>query len=30
MSKKKAVIIGSGVAGIATAIRLAVQGFDVF
>ncbi len=29
MSHKKAVIIGSGVAGLASAIRLAVQGFDV-
>jgi phytoene desaturase len=29
MSHKKAVIIGSGVAGLATAIRLAVQGFSV-
>jgi phytoene dehydrogenase-like protein len=29
MSHKKAVIIGSGVAGLAAAIRLAVQGFDV-
>ncbi|MEP6675087.1 MAG: 1-hydroxycarotenoid 3,4-desaturase CrtD [Ferruginibacter sp.] len=29
MDQKKAIIIGSGVAGIATAIRLAVQGFDV-
>jgi phytoene desaturase len=29
MSYKKAVIIGSGVAGLATAIRLAVQGFSV-
>jgi phytoene desaturase len=29
MSQKKAVIIGSGVAGLASAIRLAVQGFDV-
>lgn len=27
--KKKAIIIGSGVAGLASAIRLAVQGFDV-
>ncbi|GAB2829342.1 phytoene desaturase family protein [Ferruginibacter profundus] len=29
MSNKKAIIIGSGVAGLATAIRLAVQGFAV-
>jgi len=29
MPKKKAIIIGAGVAGIATAIRLAVQGFEV-
>ena len=29
MQPKKAIIIGSGVAGIATAIRLAVQGFAV-
>lgn len=29
MAAKRAVIIGSGVAGIAAAIRLAVQGFDV-
>jgi phytoene desaturase len=29
MNTKKAIIIGSGVAGIATAIRLSVQGFDV-
>lgn len=29
MQQKKAVIIGSGVAGLATAIRLAVQGLDV-
>ncbi len=29
MSYKKAVIIGSGVAGLATAIRLSVQGFSV-
>ena len=29
MQQKKAVIIGSGVAGMASAIRLAVQGFDV-
>jgi phytoene desaturase len=29
MNHKKAVIIGSGVAGLATAIRLAVQGFSV-
>ena len=28
-SSKKAIIIGSGVGGMATAIRLAVQGFDV-
>ena len=29
MQQKKAVIIGSGVAGMASAIRLAVQGFAV-
>ena len=29
MQSKKAIIIGSGVAGLATAIRLAVQGFEV-
>ncbi len=29
MQQKRAVIIGSGVAGLAVAIRLAVQGFDV-
>ena len=29
MQQKKAVVIGSGVAGMATAIRLAVQGFNV-
>ena len=29
MHKKKAIIIGSGVAGMAVAIRLAVQGFEV-
>jgi phytoene desaturase len=29
MSSKKAVIIGAGVAGIASAVRLAVQGFEV-
>jgi phytoene desaturase len=29
MQQKKAIIIGSGVAGMATAIRLAVQGLDV-
>jgi phytoene desaturase len=29
MSQKKAVIVGCGVAGLATAIRLAVQGFSV-
>ncbi len=29
MNKKKAIVIGSGVAGIASAIRLTVQGFEV-
>jgi phytoene desaturase len=29
MHTKKAIIIGSGIAGMATAVRLAVQGFDV-
>ena len=29
MDTKKAIIIGSGIAGMATAIRLAVQGFAV-
>lgn len=29
MSNKKAIVIGSGVAGLATAIRLSVQGFSV-
>ncbi len=29
MHSKKAIIIGSGIAGLATAIRLAVQGFEV-
>ncbi len=29
MSRKKAIIIGAGVAGLASAIRLAVQGFEV-
>jgi phytoene dehydrogenase-like protein len=29
MSSKKAVIIGAGIAGIATAIRLAVKGYAV-
>ncbi|MGI8634353.1 MAG: FAD-dependent oxidoreductase, partial [Segetibacter sp.] len=28
-TNRKAVIIGAGVAGLASAIRLAVQGFDV-
>ena len=29
MNKKKAIIIGAGIGGMATAIRLAVQGFSV-
>ena len=29
MSKPKAIVIGAGIAGIATAIRFAVKGFDV-
>lgn len=29
MAKKKAVVVGAGIAGIATAIRLAVKGYDV-